>query len=81
MYINIEQITNDRFHARARQYSAEFQQGFRCMLLWHAHGVKTITPYTLGTAQADAFIAGCHDAKATLQTLEQAHTQQAARLH
>lgn len=71
MYINVEQIISDRFHARERQYSNEFQQGFRCMLLWYANGIKTITPYTLGTAQADAFIAGCHDAKHTLNLLEQ----------
>ena len=69
MQINVDEMMHQQFNQLHKQRSAEYKNGFRCILLHEVHGIQSIMPYVIGTAQADAFIAGCHDAKRALERL------------
>jgi DNA-directed RNA polymerase subunit RPC12/RpoP len=44
--------------------SAEYKEGVRAVLTMRIDGRQMVVPYTLGTAQCGAYLAGCEEGKA-----------------
>jgi hypothetical protein len=52
-------------------HSAEYKAGVRAILDWRINGVPLAAPYELGTAQADAYVAGQEEGKAIWRSLRE----------
>lgn len=69
MAMTAEEVLHTVLNKNAIPRSPEFKVGAAAFLNYQLHGIKTITPYFIGTASADAFYAGWDAAKAVFKTL------------
>jgi hypothetical protein len=60
----VDELMAEAFRPGRDPRSAEYIAGVRDALRLHIEGCQLVLPYALGTAQCDAYLAGCEEGKA-----------------
>jgi hypothetical protein len=60
----VEALMAEAFMPGREARSAEYKEGVRAVLTMRIDGHQMVVPYTLGTAQCDAYLAGCEEGEA-----------------
>jgi len=74
MALDMNQVLEQVLYRNRIPRSCEFQTGMKAFLNFELHNVKTIVPYFIGTAEADAFYAGWDAAKNMHKKLQSINT-------
>jgi predicted SprT family Zn-dependent metalloprotease len=60
---NVEALMAEAFKPGREPRSAEYKEGVRAVLAMRIERSQLALPYALGTAQCDAYLAGCEEGK------------------